>query len=168
MSGICPRMPDLIKIDEFDNDWNKYLDYLYSLYLNDFFYNTVYFNGLQVKTFTQLQYNCKQETFNHITTQGSNDRLYNLLRCERYNWIKTIIEGKICYVCDEIAIWEERRKKKQYTLIWCRSTNFLIVLKKRKECYYLTTAYCVTYPNKERDLRISYNKFIEKNRSRLT
>ncbi|NLZ54917.1 MAG: hypothetical protein GX892_17585 [Thermoanaerobacteraceae bacterium] len=166
MSGICFKMPPLTKVDAFQ-DWASYLDYLYNLYMDDFIYNNVYFRGVPVKTFTNLEYNGKQQTFNHITTEGSRDRLYNYLRCERYKWIKAMIEEKACENCEDLAIWPEVRRKKHNILIWCRKTNFVVVLEKRKTDYYLITAYCVTYPNKERDLRMSYNRHRIKNQSRL-
>lgn len=168
MNNTCSKMPHLITIDEFNQDWNSYLEYLYILYIEEFFNNTVFYKGLPIKTFTNLDYNGKQETFNHITTKGSKDRVYNTMRCERYKWIKAMIEGITCNDCCDLAIWEEVKKKKKRTLIWCRKTNFVIVLEKRKHEYYLITAYCVIYPNKERDLRDSYNKYNTKNRSRLS
>lgn len=161
-------MPNLIDINDFDNDWSLYLDYIYQLYLEEFFYNTVFHKGVPVKTFTNLEYNGKQATFNHITTKGSRDRLYNTLRCERYEWIKAMIEGKRCEKCEDIAIWPEKKGKKHRVLIWCKKTNFLIVLEKRKTEFYLITAYCVIYSNKERDLRHSYNRYKAKNQSRLS
>lgn len=168
MNDDCSKMPRLIKMNEFNNDWNLYIDYLYDLYLEEFFYETVFYKDAPVKTFTNLEYNGRQKTFNHITTEGSRDRLYNSLRCERYKWIKAMIEGNACNNCSDIAIWPEKRKKKQNILIWCRNTNFLVVLEKRREEYYLITSYCVIYPNKERDLRISYNRYKTKNQSRLS
>lgn len=168
MNDNCNKMPKLTTMDEFEQNWNSYLDHLYELYLGDFFYNTVKYKNLPIKTFTNLEYNGKQSTFNHITTKGSKDRLYNSLRCERYSWIKAIIEGESCIDCEDLAIWEENVKKKKRVLIWCRKTNFIIVLENRKDAYYLITAYCVIYPNKERDLRKSYNNYKSKNQSRLS
>jgi hypothetical protein len=168
MDNTCSEMPHLITIDEFNQDWNSYLKHLYTLYLEEFFYNTVFYKGLPIKTFTNLDYNGKQETFNHITTKGSKDRVYNTMRCERYKWIKAMIEGTTCNNCYDLAIWEEVKKKKKRTLIWCRKTNFVIVLEKRKNEYYLITAYCVIYSNKKGDLMDSYNKYNAKNRSRLS
>lgn len=167
-NSICTKMPPLIKIEKFNNNWDQYLDYIYDLYIEDFFNNTLFYKGLPVKTFTNLEYNGKQETFNHITTKGSRDRLYNSLRCERYKWIKTMLEGETCENCESMAIWPVKKGKKHRTLIWCRKTNFLIVLEKRKNAFYLITAYCVIYPNTERDLRQSYNRYLTKNRSRLS
>ncbi|KGG81062.1 hypothetical protein Y919_02505 [Caloranaerobacter azorensis H53214] len=143
------------------------MNHLYELYLEDFFYNKVYYKGMPVKTFTNLNYNGKQQSFEHITTKGSKDRIYNVLRCERIKWIKKIIES-LCNGCDNIATWQEKHKNKYRIIIWCQKTDFVIVLERRKNEYYLITAYCVIYENKRKDLRKKYIKYITKDRSRLS
>lgn len=167
MDNVCDKMPALIKLEDFNNDFNEHLEYIYKLYLSDFQENDTYYKGKKVKTFTELGYNLKQKTFNHITTENNQqDRLYNLLRMERYHWIKKIIEGDSCQRCDELAVFKDRKGNKENILIWCRQTDFLVVLEKRKNDYYLITAYVIQYSNKRKELESKYTKFICKNQNR--
>lgn len=109
MENICEKMPPIIPISHFNNNWEKYLKYLYNIYLDTFFNNSVIYKNVKIKTFTELNYQGMQQSFEHITTKGSRDRLYNEERCARIMWIKPIIEG-LCDNCSNIAIWKEKKK----------------------------------------------------------
>jgi DNA-binding transcriptional MerR regulator len=161
---ICEYLPPIIPFKNYNNDWDTFLEDLYKIYLNDFYNIVVKYKNLPVKTFTALDYNGKQQTFNHITTKGSNHRLYNQLRCERIRWIKALIENDNCRKCNHFASWPEKEKNKIRILIWCRKVDFLVVLEQRKDYYNLITAYKVIYDKKRNEL---IKKYI-KSRNRLS
>jgi len=155
----CPQMPPLVMMT---NGWAEYLDILYVEYLSEFINNSTYHRELKVKTFTQLEYNMKQATFNHLTTKGSKNRLYNEKRCQKYKWIKPMIEGN-CGACMSFRYFPDLdwNKKWKRFIIWCDKYDFVIILEKRDNCYMLITAYCVIYDDKRIQLERKYQKYIK-------
>lgn len=163
MTKICPNMPACILLEDCDNDWNKYLDLLYREYLKDFSDENLIHKGNRVKTLTELDYTMRQQTFNHITTKGSFDRLYNKQRCERLKWIRPIIEGN----CDECATFYyfpdlnwKKGKSRRY-MLWCVDYDFVVILEQRNDVFFLITAYCIVYENKRKDLKNKYNQYLK-------
>ncbi|OQB54107.1 MAG: hypothetical protein BWX97_00083 [Firmicutes bacterium ADurb.Bin146] len=164
MTNVCTSLPQLISLNSFAN-WKEFYNYIYKLYLDDFFNNTVYFDNKPIKTFTDLNYDLKQESFEHITTKGSNDRLYNESRSQRILWVKAILESKICRVCKDYAIWPEKDRNKIRYVIWCKTVDFVVIIEQRDNYYQLISAYCVIYPNKRDDLEKKYNNFLRANKN---
>lgn len=167
MSETCINMPPLTLMSDFNNDWKTYMNHLYQIYLNNFFNGEVRYNNNKIKTFTNLNYEGHQQSFEHITTKGSKDRLYNEARCERLQWIKPILEGA-CRDCGDILTWKERDRGKLNIVIWCKSTDYVIILEQRGNDYYLISAYKVIYSNKRSDLEKHYQEYIQKNQNRLS
>ena len=132
----CSRMPELILLSDYD-DWENYLEALYVEYKNDFYENETYHHSKPVKTFTELEYNLMQTTFNHITTKGGNDRLYNETRCQKIKWIKAILEG-FCGECDDIRDFLDLdwQKKNKRFIIWCIPFDFVIILEERGNSFF--------------------------------
>lgn len=157
---LCNNMPELVKLNN-NETWNEYLDKLYAIYLNDFFHNDISFEGKIVKTFTQLEYNMKQQSFNHITTKGSNNRLYNEKRCQRIKWIKPLIEGS-CKSCKYYRRFPDfMGNNKKRVILWCEHCNFIVILEERKSNYVLISAYCIVYDKKRRELEKKYDRHLE-------
>lgn len=64
-----------------------------------------------------------------------------------------------------ILLSGKKRKNKINIIIWCKSTDFVVVLEQRKNEYYLITAYKVIYGNKRIDLEKNYKKYIQKTKN---
>lgn len=158
----CDKMPELVVMGNYNNDWNKYLDALYIIYLEDFCNSPFLHKGLPLKTFTQLEYNMKQESFNHVTTKGDNNRLYNEERCKKLRWIKPILAGD-CAECPTFRCFPDLdwNKKWKRFIVWCVGFDFIVIVEQRKDCFFLITAYCLIYKDKKEQLEKKYQKYLK-------
>ena len=133
--------PDLLLLEDFNGDWNTYVDELYRIFMTE-----VTLGGLR---FRNRKVNCrrKEETFGrwasfwHLTQHGpvEEDRLPDLRRCERIRWVRWTIETALA--CPHIDEWQNRRGEETSTLLWYRE-EYLVVLAERKDYWLLKTAYC--------------------------
>jgi len=147
------------------DDFNAYLKGLYNIYVTEIANANFTFHQKPLHVFTTLNYNLQHLTFEHITTKGSNDRLYNQNRCERIIWIKDIL-NKICDGCADYRVfrdrsWKQDKKVARY-ILWCVKEDYVIVLEERATVVMLITAYCIVYSNKRRELNDKYLKFSQK------
>lgn len=144
-----------------DEDFNSYMNKLYYQYEKYIANGSFMFRGKPVSVFTDLNYNLQHQTFEHITTKGSNNRLYNIPRCQRILWIRDILNG-ICSGCVEYRVfcdtgWKSKRQFKRY-IVWCLKEDYVIVLEERTKEVKIITAYCILYKNKRVELENAYQK----------
>ncbi|MBU0537573.1 MAG: hypothetical protein KKG00_05325 [Bacteroidetes bacterium] len=149
-------LPDIICLEDHDNDPEKYLGHLFSIYEKDFVNGTsLTFGGNRVLTATNI-IDGKPSTFIHVTTeeQGAATRTVDLRRCERMCWIRPIIENSDL---DDILIWENTRgsgkKLKKNVILFFEKGDFVIILLELKNVYYIVSAYHVRPHTKEKLLR---------------
>lgn len=134
MSIQCEKLSPLIPIDE-EQNLNTYLNKLYPLYFDEIAVKQFYFHGKPISVFTDLNCDLRHQTFEHLTTKGSDARSYNLKRCERILWIRDILSN-ICEKCGDYRVlydskWKSRAGAKRY-IIWCVKEDYAIVLEERQ------------------------------------
>ena len=162
MSAHCSNLSPLIYQKD-DQSFGEYLKDLYRVYFEEIAEEDFKFNGKPVKVFTELNYNLQHQTFEHLTTKGSKDRLYNSKRCKRLMWIKDILKN-VCAGCCEYRVfldtkWTKPNRKRH--IIWCVKEKYVIVLEEREKEVYIITAYCLLYKSKEEQLEKEYNKTLK-------
>ncbi len=165
MENTCLQLSELIKKED-SQILGAYLSSLYPVYMTNIARNTFQFHGKPVHVFTELNYNLQHQSFEHLTTKGNNDRLYNIARCERILWIRDIL-GDACFhqSCDSYRVFPDTSKKKTKNtryIIWCVKEDYVIILEERQREVMIITAYCIMYDWKRTQLNEKYIKHLKK------
>jgi hypothetical protein len=154
----CDKLPQIITLDEYEGDWEQFLNAIYSVFKTDLIDNKTFFATKEVGINYEKLYQEKERSFWHIISEGKNDidRLPDLRRCERIAWVKPFIELVFCAGCTNIRMWKKlhAKSKKDRYYIWCTDVDFIVILEDRKNYFLLITAFVVKYP----DTRESYHK----------
>jgi len=152
-------LPELILLEDYNGDWEKYNDALYEIFRNDFIINKQIFKKMPVSIKTTLT-NGKEETFWHITSEKG-----ELERCKRIKWPKAILDN---YSDSVIRIWRNERPRGRYNvLLWLAFDNndeydYLVVLGERKGYFHFITAYTIEFSHRKRKLMKEYLEYIDK------
>ncbi len=152
-------LPDLVLLTDHENNWDKYLNALYSFYYKDFIESRPVFRGEDLAVKKHPLIDEKEATFWHIIQEGEkeDERTPDLRRCERIRWPKPIIEH--CEECG-IKVWENERytkKGKQISVcIWFEQVEYLIILRKRVGYILFWTGYPVTASHRKQKLEKEY------------
>ena len=160
MSELPDWLPQLILFEDYNGDWQLYENAVYSKFYSDFIASRPTFQGLPVRI-TKNLVKGKERGFWHCIQEGpvEESRTPDLRRSERIGWIKAIIEHAHE---PSIKMWHNGRRGKTRQLLWCKDAEFLVVLEKRPDTWFLWTAYCVTGEYKKLKLRKEYEQTIIK------
>lgn len=148
------NLPSKLDLNDVSKDS---IDKAYNVYLKEIGNNdTLTFKGLPVKVTKTLDYNLRQQTFEHIISRDMKARLYDPNRLNKIPWIKHIISYCNNENCGNYSFINDRGK--EYCL-WCKKENYLIILELRtdkktnKPFYYLKTAYPIIYGDKLKQMQ---------------
>lgn len=151
MSSLPDWLPELARLENYQGDWRRYQDALYSRFYTDFIASKPLLQGMLVEI-TKNLIEGKERTFWHCIQEGriEDKRMPDLRRCERIAWIRAIIEQ-----ADDPLIkkWQTKRWKNPRQLLWFEEAEFLVVLENRRNKWLLWTAYCTTWDKTKRRLR---------------
>jgi hypothetical protein len=161
MSNLLDWLPELIKLENFNGDWNRYIDEVFSIFYRDFIENQPKFQNKWVRCRRDL-IKGKEASFWHCTSEGpdENNRTPDIERCERIGWIKAVIEHSDS---PKVDCWSRRRGEIRW-LLWFNE-EFLIVLgerhRKRDGFKYmqLITVYCTEEKHRKDNLRKERDEF---------
>ncbi len=157
----CHKIPKLIELDSYNGDYSLYENAVYNAYQTTYGSLQFSFNGLPIHQKKMPLYKGKPCTFWHIISTGNDEanRIPDLRRYERICWPGFILSHCLEY-CNNLLVWETRRKSKIRTILWCKDINYVVVLDKRKDFYLFWTAYPVSYKRKEYTLQAEYNAYV--------
>lgn len=172
----CKWLSPIITLDEYNNNWEKYSNKLYEIFIKDFIDNKLYFNKKQVKVRINPKQDNYEHAFIHLTcestkiTDDPNDRIPDLRRCERIKWNREIIENYICkYTCDnckKVLYYEHYYKNHIRVNLVFVDARFKVILEKRDKYVLLITGYYIPFDytiNKE----IKRSKLFEQQKTPL-
>ena len=162
-SKVC--IPNMIECENLA-EWNNYLNKLYVEVFKPQFIETVpIFKGRDVISRREPMDGNWEHGFTHMThvdllhnSDDPNDRIPDLRRSERLNWVRRIIENYECsveYNCGKILYWEEMYRGQVRCNLLFYEERFLVVLEQRRNIYFLITSFYI-----ERDWEL--NKRIKK------
>lgn len=156
MADLCVKLSAPAE-KSLNESFDEYLQRIYeNVYMKFIAGMSHKFKGKPIKVFTELNCKLQHQSYEHLTTKGVHERLYNESRIARIAWINEIL-GDLCDGCENLAIFKDTPKKgRNRFIIWCRKENYVIVLEERKQEFYLITAYCVIYDNKIKELDRKY------------
>ncbi len=159
MSKQPDWLPELILLEDYHGEWQQYEDAVYSEFYSDFIASGPTFQGQPVRI-TKNLIKGKERGFWHLIQEGrvEEQRTPDIRRCERIRWIRAIIEHAHE---PEVKTWQNERKGKTRQLLWLQESEFLVVLEKRSNAWFLWTAYCVTEEYKQHKLSKEYEQSIK-------
>jgi len=154
-------LPDLMEIDNYQNDWNIYIDAVYKAFVNDFITNKTFYKKERISLKKYPIIDGKEATFWHLISEGKkeSERIPDLRRCERIKWPSSIIKN---HKNLEVKIWENERKGGKRLLLFIEEEDYLVVLTKRKSYFILWTAYLVTYMHQKNKLLKEWKEYNKK------
>ena len=152
MSGPPEWLPALVRLDDFDGNWDRFLAELYGVFYRDFRSARPLFRGRAVVHDTAISEG-KEEGFWHVISEVNRDtgvRNIGLHRCERLAWVRAIVEH-----ADDpaVSVWSNTRGTHKRVLLWLEYMDYLVVLEERPRVFVLITAYCTDSERTRRKLR---------------
>jgi hypothetical protein len=149
-------LPALIRLDDFDGDWQRYIDEVFSVFYRDFIETQSKFHDKWVRCRRDL-IDGKEAAFWHCISEGPDEdnRTPDLKKCERIGWLKAIIENS---KDDKVDCWSGTRGNEIRWLLWFNE-EFLIVLAERHrrrdgfKYMQFITSYCTDEINRKEKLR---------------
>jgi len=154
-------LPDLVLFEDYANNWEKYLEAVYSFYKQDFLDSRPIYRGTPVGVKKLPVLDGKEAGFWHLIQEGAieDDRVPDFRRCERVRWPKPIIEHALE---KSILIWPNKRHTKagiqKSVCLWLEQHEYLVVLRERRNGYLFWTAYPVTQEHRKRKLMQEYQE----------
>ena len=147
-------LPALVRMEEYDGDWNRYVGAVYAVFRRDFVENPPRFRGNPVRVGKQL-IDGRERTFWHLTSEGEIEsrRTPDLRRCERIAWLRPLIEHEND---PSVLRWPNRRGRGQRHVLWLKEKDFVVILEKRAGSWWLWTAYRTDRPHTRQKLQEEY------------
>ena len=145
-------LPGLVLFEDYNNNWEQYLDALYSYFKADFVDSKPVFQGQRLALKRYPLSEGREATFWHLISEGTSEenRSIDLRRCERIRWLKPIIENS---ADDAVKLWKNIRRGEIRICLWLENQEYLVVLTERKGYILPWTAYVVTEPHRKRKLQ---------------
>jgi len=156
LSSLLDWLPSLLRLEDFDGDWERYINEVFSVFYRDFVSSQPKFQNRWVRCRRDL-IRGKEAGFWHCTSDGADEfnRIPDLRRCERIGWIRAVIEH---YQEDKVDCWANDRRGEKRWLLWLNE-EFLVILAERTRkrdgfrYFQLITAYCTDEENRKAKLR---------------
>jgi len=152
-------LPDLVLLENYNGDWEKYLEIIYGYFVKDFVKSKPKYRGIKLALKKHPMIEGKEATFWHLISKGKEEkeRMPDLRRCERIRWPRPIIEH-----CKDpvLKVWQNIRKGDTRILLWFDKVEYIVVLSERKGYLLLWTAYMVKKNHQKRKLQKEYEAYI--------
>lgn len=160
-------LPPLIMFDDYNGNWDAYLEVIYQSFLRDFFYSKPSFCNKKVGLKRHPIIYGKEATFWHFISKGreESDRYPDIRRCERIDWIKPIIEAynPNRFQTSKIKTWEEYRKNERRIVISLHDFSYMVIIADRGDYVLPWTAYFNEFEHqrkKQEKKFIGFNKLM--------
>ena len=152
------KLPDLIKLEDYNGSWEEYIEAIYQIFKKDFIDNKTSYKGLKVALKKYPLLKDKEACFWHITSQGriEEERTPDLRKCEKIGWIKTIIEN---YSHKKVRFWISQREREERICLCYGDWEYLVVLVDRKTYILLWTAHPIEREHTKRKLKKEYDDY---------
>jgi len=155
------KLPPLIYFKDYNGNWDKYLEVLYSFFQDDFINNRPVFNGniLKLKKYPLL--NGKEATFWHIISEGEyeEEKIPDLRRCEHIRWPRPVVDN---YPHEEIKYWENKRGAKNRICLCYGNWEYLVILDRRVDYILFWTAYPLDHAHSVKKAKKEFEEFQKK------
>jgi len=151
-------LPELLLLDDYNNNWNVYFEEVYSVFARDFVYSKPIYRGRRLGLKKDPEYEGKSATFWHIISEGNveSERIPDIRRCERIGWPSPVIQNSTAI---EIRCWTNERKGDKRIILWLPQEDYIVVLAERSGYLLLWTAYILKYQNARDKLEREYQSY---------
>jgi len=155
MNNISALLPPLVLMENYQNNWQQYLEAVYQCFYEDFIISTPYFAGKRFALKRHPIVKGKEATFWHLISEGEveSERLPDLRRCERIRWPRTIIDASDSGL---MKCWKNERKGDERIVLALEDFSYVVILADRGDFVLLWTAYCVEQEHRRKKLRKEY------------
>jgi hypothetical protein len=164
---MADTLPPLVVLADYGNDWDDYLEAIYSIYMTEVVNAGLTFRGLPLHVQFRPMSHGKGFGFWHLISEGEieEERLPDLHRCERIQWIPWMIHNSESNT--DILWWENKRDSHTHIVLWLPVENFAVILAKRKGYYLLKTAY-ILKPHRAKAFESEWKRYWEKGKGPLS
>ena len=148
-------LPALELFEDYQGDWDRYLEAVYACYLADFVRHHPAHRGQRVLTRRSPESRGKGATFWHLISEGAveEERLPDLRRCERIRWPRPLIE---CLEEERVRLWKRKDPDGIRVLIAPADFSYVVVLAERPDHLFLITAFFVEREHRREKLSREY------------
>ena len=159
MNGNTVLLPSLVLMEDYQSDWQQYLEAIYQCFCQDFVTSKPYFEDKRFALKKHPMIKGKEATFWHLITEGKveDERLPDLRRCERIRWPRVIIKA---HDSGLMKCWRNNRKGEERVVIALEDFSYAVVLADRGNYVLLWTAFCVEREHMRQKLRKEYEEYI--------
>jgi hypothetical protein len=148
-------LPPLVLLEDYEGEWNRYVEKVYEYFKQDFVDHKPIFRGRRLNLKRHPVSHGKEATFWHLTSEGKDEanRTPDLRRCERIRWPRPIIE-----LADAkgVKVWASIRNNERRIHLWLESEDYLVVLADRGDYLLPWTAFLITRDHTRRKLQKDY------------
>lgn len=161
MSNPPDWLPEALRYEDFEGEWDRFLATVYEIFVRDFKQSRPDYEG-HLLTYDARIENGKEAAFWHLITSTdatTQERVPDLRRCERLSWLRPSIEH-----ADDMAlkVWRERRRRGFRIHLWLEEYDYVAVLAERKRVTVLVSAFYVDNSHTREGLRNRWKEFGEK------
>ncbi|SRR5690606_7592263 len=152
--------PELILLNNFEGNFNNYINAVYEVFKTDFIDSIPIFQHLNVSVRRYPEVDGMHKTFYHITHQGEDEqnRTPDFRRMERIRFPKFVIEN---YSHNDILIWKNIRGRDERIVLFNEAENYIVILTDRGGYYMFITAYFIEQPHRKKKLLEEYENYIK-------
>lgn len=154
------QMPPLILLEDYDGNFEQYLEAVYAIFKRDFINSKPTWEGKRVALKKFPMEFGKEHTFYHITHEGHDEetRIPDFRRMERIAFSRVMIDN---YAHPQLKVWEKRINNSNRIHILNEEERFLVVLEKRQDYFLLWTAFYIEYDHALRKKLKEYEEYIK-------
>ena len=162
MSAPPDWLPPLIAWNDYNGQWQRYIDAVFAVFYRDFIETQPRFRGEPVKIGKQI-IEGKERTFWHVTSEGDIEanRTPDLRRCARIGWIRPIIEHD---GDPAVLAWPTQRGRAVREVLWVQEADFAVILEKRPNCWWLWTVYVTDREHTRKKFAREYEDWLKSRR----
>ena len=159
------NLPELIYLNDYNGNFQSYIDAVYKIFERDLIKNCPNFGSYKLSLKKQPFFQQRAYTFYHLTHKGENEieRIPDLRRCERIGWVKPTIENTENW---NLKFWEQSRKGKTRICIQLSvedDVDYFVVLDVRVNCVIIWTAFIAEYEHEKKKKEKEYQNWIRVN-----
>lgn len=158
MSEPSSWLPDLVRLQDSDGDWSRYVEDIYRHFQADFVHSKPSWPRRRWAVKRHPVYKGKEATFWHIISDGADEseRTPDLRRCECIRWPRPIIDEARS---DRIKLWRNKRGKNKRIVLATKDFSYVVILEDRAEFVMLWTAYTVERSHRRSKLEREYESY---------
>lgn len=154
-------LPPLVLFEDFQGNWDAYLEAIYGWFKRNFIDSKPLFQERRLGLKRYPLSKGKEATFWHMISEGREEenRIPDFRRCERIRWPKPVIEHE---TDPRVKYWVSVKKNENRIHIWLEDEDYVVVLADRKGFLLPWTAFLVNREHTREKLRKEHKEYWKK------